>query len=193
MLALFGLAAASPVLATAALAVALTSPGPILFRHERIGRRGRRFRLLKFRTMRQGATGIEITAADDARITKVGQVLRRTKLDELPQLWNLLRGDMSFVGPRPEVPRYVDPQDPRWREILSVRPGLTDPATLRFRDEEVLMASVSGDRERYYREVVLPAKLDASIAYLHERTWKTDLGVLLRTARRLPRSGSRPS
>ena len=171
--------------AAAALAVALTSPGPILFRHERIGLRGRRFRLLKFRTMRQGATGLEVTAADDGRITRVGRLLRRTKLDELPQLWNLLRGDMSFVGPRPEVPRYVQLQDPRWREILSFRPGLTDPATLRFRDEEVLMASVSTDRDRYYREVILPAKLDASIAYLRERTWKTDLGVLFRTARRL--------
>jgi lipopolysaccharide/colanic/teichoic acid biosynthesis glycosyltransferase len=190
-LALFGLAAASPVLAAAALAVALTSPGPILFRHERIGRRGRRFRLLKFRTMRHGATGLEISAADDVRITPVGRVLRRIKLDELPQLWNVVRGDMSLVGPRPEVPKYVDANDPLWADVLSVRPGLTDPATLRYRHEERLLASVSGDRDRHYREIVLPAKLRESVAYLRRRSWRSDLYVLFGTLRKVTRTEER--
>jgi lipopolysaccharide/colanic/teichoic acid biosynthesis glycosyltransferase len=190
-LALFGLAGASPVLAAAALAVALTSPGPILFRHERIGRRGRRFRLLKFRTMRHGATGLEISAADDVRITPVGRVLRRIKLDELPQLWNVVRGDMSLVGPRPEVPKYVDANDPLWADVLSVRPGLTDPATLRYRHEERLLASVSGDRDRHYREIVLPAKLRESVAYLRRRSWRSDLYVLFGTLRKVTRTEER--
>jgi lipopolysaccharide/colanic/teichoic acid biosynthesis glycosyltransferase len=189
--ALFGLAGASPVLAAAALAVALTSPGPILFRHERIGRRGRRFRLLKFRTMRHGATGLEISAADDVRITPVGRVLRRIKLDELPQLWNVVRGDMSLVGPRPEVPKYVDANDPLWADVLSVRPGLTDPATLRYRHEERLLASVSGDRDRHYREIVLPAKLRESVAYLRRRSWRSDLYVLFGTLRKVTRTEER--
>jgi lipopolysaccharide/colanic/teichoic acid biosynthesis glycosyltransferase len=188
VLAFAGLAATAPLLAVSALAVALSSRGPVLFRHERVGRRGRRFRLLKFRTMRYGATGLEISAADDVRITPVGRVLRRIKLDELPQLWNVVRGEMSLVGPRPEVPRYVDANDPLWAEVLSVRPGLTDPATLRYRHEERLLASVSGDRDRHYREVVLPAKLRQSLAYLRRRSWRTDLSVLLATFRKVTRT-----
>jgi lipopolysaccharide/colanic/teichoic acid biosynthesis glycosyltransferase len=187
-LALAGLVSAAPLLAASALAVALSSRGPVLFRHERVGWRGRRFRLLKFRTMRHGATGLEISAADDVRITPVGRLLRRLKLDELPQLWNVVRGDMSLVGPRPEVPRYVDANDPLWAEVLSVRPGLTDPATLRYRHEERLLASVSGDRDRHYREVVLPAKLRESLAYLRRRGWRTDLYVLFGTLRNVSRA-----
>ena len=190
-LALAGLVATAPLLALSALAVALSSRGPVLFHHERVGWRGRHFRLLKFRTMRHGATGLEISAADDARITPVGRVLRRIKLDELPQLWNVIRGDMSLVGPRPEVPRYVDVDDPLWAEVLSVRPGLTDPATLRYRDEERLLASVSGDRDRHYREVVLPAKLRESLAYLRRRSWRTDLYVLFGTLRKVTRTEER--
>jgi lipopolysaccharide/colanic/teichoic acid biosynthesis glycosyltransferase len=191
VLAFAGLVATAPLLAVSALAVALSSRGPVLFHHERVGRSGRRFRLLKFRTMRHGTTGLEISAADDVRITPVGRVLRRTKLDELPQLWNVVRGDMSLVGPRPEVPRYVDANDPLWAEVLDVRPGLTDPATLRYRHEERLLASVSGDRDRHYRDVVLPAKLRESLAYLRRRSWRTDLSVLLATFRKVARPNER--
>ena len=141
--------------------------------------------------MQHGATGLEISAADDVRITPIGRVLRRLKLDELPQLWNVIRGDMSLVGPRPEVPRYVDANDPLWTEVLRVRPGLTDPATLRYRDEERLLAAVSGDRDRHYREVVLPAKLRESLAYLRRRSWRTDLSVLLGTIRKVTRTKER--
>jgi lipopolysaccharide/colanic/teichoic acid biosynthesis glycosyltransferase len=141
--------------------------------------------------MRHGAIGLEISAADDVRITPVGRVLRRIKLDELPQLWNVVRGDMSLVGPRPEVPRYVDASDPLWEEVLSVRPGLADPATLRYRDEERLLASVSGDRDRHYREVVLPAKLLDSLAYLRRRSWRTDLSVLFGILRAVTRTEQR--
>jgi lipopolysaccharide/colanic/teichoic acid biosynthesis glycosyltransferase len=187
-LAFAGLVAMAPLLAVSALAVVLSSRGPVLFHHERVGWRGLRFRLLKFRTMRHGATGLEISAADDARITPVGRVLRRIKLDELPQLWNVVRGDMSLVGPRPEVPKYVDANDPLWAEVLSVRPGLTDPATLRYRHEERLLASVSGDRDRHYREIVLPAKLRESVAYLRRRSWRSDLYVLFGTLRKVTRT-----
>ena len=190
-LALAGLIAAAPWLAVSALAVALSSRGPVHFHHERVGRSGRRFRLLKFRTMRHGTTGLEISAADDVRITPVGRVLRRMKLDELPQLWNVVRGDMSLVGPRPEVPRYVDANDPLWAEVLDVRPGLTDPATLRYRHEERILASVTGDRDRHYRDVVLPAKLRESLAYLRRRSWRTDLSVLLATFRKVTRASER--
>jgi lipopolysaccharide/colanic/teichoic acid biosynthesis glycosyltransferase len=184
-LAFTGLVATAPLLAVTALAVALSSRGPVLFHHERVGWRAQRFRLIKFRTMRHGTTGLEISAADDVRITPVGRLLRRIKLDELPQLWNVVRGDMSLVGPRPEVPRYVDANDPLWAEVLAVRPGLTDPATLKYRHEERLLASVSGDRDRHYREVVLPAKLEESLAYLRRRSWRTDLSVLLATFRKV--------
>lgn len=179
-----GLVVALPFLAVAAGAIWLTSPGPALFRQERVGRFGRPFFLLKLRTMRAG-DGPQVTASGDPRVTAVGRFLRKTKLDELPQLWNVLRGEMSLVGPRPEMARYVDLQDPRWMHVLSVRPGLSDPASIRYRDEERLLASVSGDRERYYREVLLPAKLEMSQAYLSQRTWKSDLAVLARTLGRL--------
>ena len=122
-----------------------------------------------------------MTARGDARITPVGRFLRATKLDELPELWNVFLGQMSFVGPRPEVERYVDLTDPLWREVLGARPGLTDPMTLSLRDEEALMAGVEGDRDRYYREALQPAKLRGYVEYLRRRTWKSDLGVIWRT------------
>jgi lipopolysaccharide/colanic/teichoic acid biosynthesis glycosyltransferase len=131
--------------------------------------------------MRVSRGGPEVTARGDARITPVGRFLRATKLDELPELWNVARGDMSFVGPRPEVARYVDLQDPLWQEVLMVRPGLTDPTTLSLRDEESLMAGVDGDPDRYYREALQPEKLRGYVDYLRRRTWKSDLGVIWRT------------
>jgi lipopolysaccharide/colanic/teichoic acid biosynthesis glycosyltransferase len=174
----------SPLLALIALAVALGSGLPILFRQERVGRGGVPFTLVKFRTMRNGPGGPGITAGDDRRITRVGRMLRRTKLDELPELWNVLRGDMSLVGPRPESPRYVS-DEPRWDRVLSVRPGLTDPTTLSLLDEEALLASVAGDREEFYIEQLLPKKLDGYLDYLDRRTWRTDLQVIRETVSRL--------
>jgi lipopolysaccharide/colanic/teichoic acid biosynthesis glycosyltransferase len=182
-LALAGLAAASPVLLAAAVLVAATSPGPVLFRQKRVGLGGRPFTLLKLRTMRVApaiADPSQLTASGDSRITPVGRWLRRFKLDELPQLWNVVRGDMSLVGPRPEVPRYVDAADPLWQSVLSARPGLTDPVTLRLRDEEALLALAAdtGDVEIFYRERLLPWKLRGYRDYLARRSWTSDLALL---------------
>lgn len=177
-----GLVALAPLLLLAAGAVALSSPGPVLFRQPRMGRGGQPFTLYKFRSMRVGGGGPQVTASGDRRVTAVGQVLRRTKIDELPELWNVVRGDMALVGPRPEVPAYVDLEDPRWRRVLAVRPGLTDPVTLELRNEEELLRRVgAGDAEFYVREL-LPYKLRGYLAYLERRTAWSDLGVLWRTA-----------
>jgi lipopolysaccharide/colanic/teichoic acid biosynthesis glycosyltransferase len=174
------LVVSSPVFLAAAVLVAATSPGPVLFRQRRAGLGGRPFTLLKLRTMRVAPEGSQLTASGDARITPVGRWLRRFKLDELPQLWNVVRGDMSLVGPRPEVPRYVDAADPLWQAVLSARPGLTDPVTLRLRDEEALLALAgdTGDMEGFYRERLLPWKLRGYRDYLAHRTWASDLAVL---------------
>lgn len=176
-----GLVVLSPLLAVAALAVAVSSKGGVFFRQTRVGRGGVPFVLYKLRTMRRGGAGPGFTAGDDPRVTAVGKLLRRTKLDELPSLANVLAGDMSFVGPRPEVPEYVDPDDPSWRRVLEARPGLTDPVTLRLRNEEELLAGVEGDRRRFYEEALLPFKLRGYAAYLERRTAWSDLAVLGRT------------
>jgi lipopolysaccharide/colanic/teichoic acid biosynthesis glycosyltransferase len=170
----------SPVLAAAALAVWLDSGSPILFRQERVGRGFVRFRILKFRTMR-GTGGPSITVAGDARVTRVGKFLRLAKLDEIPQFWNVLRGDMSIVGPRPEIPQYVELFKDRYREILEVRPGITDPASIRFRNEEEVL-SRSPDPLEEYTERVLPAKLDMAEEYVRTRSIAGDILIMLRTA-----------
>lgn len=185
LVALAAVLVAAPVIAAAGLLVKLTSSGPALFRQERVGRHGRHFRLYKMRTMRAARGGPLLTARHDSRITPVGRLLRRTKIDELPQFWNVLKGDMSLVGPRPEVPRYVDHEDLRWKEILQVRPGITDPVTLRLRDEEALLASVEGDPDVFYREKLQPLKLAGYVQYLRRRTVWTDFGVFLGTLARL--------
>src|SRR5262249_17896216 len=156
--------------------------GPVLFVQERVGRDGRSFGLLKIRTMVADATarGPGLTMAGDPRVTRVGAWLRRRKLDELPQLVNVVRGDMSLVGPRPELPRYVAGYSARERAVLRVRPGLTDPASLAFVDEAAVLARFD-DPERAYVAVVLPRKLSLSLAYLERRTLRSDLGVLART------------
>ena len=169
----------SPLLAAAALAVRLDSPGPALFRQVRVGRHGRPFEILKLRSM-CGAPGPAITAGGDPRVTRAGRFLRRTKLDELPQLWNVLRGDMSLVGPRPEVPRFVARFPEDYARILSVRPGLTDLAALEFRDEEALLAGAR-EPELAYVEAVLPAKLRLYHRYLDERSLATDVSLIART------------
>lgn len=180
-----GLLVCAPLLAVCAIGVRLDSPGPVLFRQERVGRRGRRFLILKLRTMRSrpvpGAS--QVTAADDPRITRFGAWLRRTKLDELPQLWNVLRGDMSLVGPRPEVPRFVACYPAEARDVvLSVRPGITDPASLRFRNEAELLAG-SSDPERDYVERILPQKIAAYVEYVRGRSLLGDLRIIAATLR----------
>jgi lipopolysaccharide/colanic/teichoic acid biosynthesis glycosyltransferase len=149
----------------------------------RVGRGKKPIRVAKFRTMVVDAErrGPVVTAARDPRITRVGALLRKAKLDELPQLWNILRGEMSIVGPRPEVPRYVEKYRPEWQKLLSVRPGLTDLASLTFRDEESLLA-LAHDRERAYTEVVMPMKLELALRGVEQRNVLFDLAVIARTA-----------
>lgn len=169
-----------PVLLAAALWIKLDSPGPVLFRQVRVGRHGVPFTIHKFRTMRT-APGAQITVGEDPRITRAGRLLRASKLDELPQLWDVLRGVMSLVGPRPEVPRYVARYPAELREVvLSVRPGITDPASLRFRNESELLAQAT-DPEREYVEVVLPAKLQLAADYVRSATLLGDLRLIFAT------------
>jgi lipopolysaccharide/colanic/teichoic acid biosynthesis glycosyltransferase len=186
----------SPLLMLLAAAVRLSSPGPAFFRQKRVGRGGRNFTLVKLRTMRQatpGAAGSYVTASGDPRITRLGRFLRATKLDELPQLLNVLRGELSFVGPRPEVPSLVDLGDPRWQRVLEARPGLTDPVTLRLRNEEELLARAP-DRESFYRRSLQPWKLAGYIEYLERRSPFSDLWLLGQTltAIALPRTAAPP-
>jgi lipopolysaccharide/colanic/teichoic acid biosynthesis glycosyltransferase len=171
-----------------ALAIRLDSPGPVFFRQTRVGRGGRLFRIHKFRTMRPDTEGLgQLTVGADARITRVGAFLRAHRLDELPQLIDVLRGDMSLVGPRPEVPRYVAVYPAALRDrVLAVRPGITDPASLQFRDEAALLAAAA-DPEREYVEVILPAKLAAAAAYADRASLWTDLTVVLRSLKVLLR------
>jgi lipopolysaccharide/colanic/teichoic acid biosynthesis glycosyltransferase len=178
---LLALVVLSPVLIAAAVAVRVASGSPILYRGERVGRHGRHFLLLKFRTMTVEADGPAFTIAADPRVTRVGRVLRRSKVDELPQLVNVLRGDMSLVGPRPEDSRFVACYTRQQRQVLAIRPGLTSPAAVRYRDEEALLAAAA-DPEAYYVGHVLPAKLALDLAYVRRAPSVVyDLVVLWRT------------
>jgi lipopolysaccharide/colanic/teichoic acid biosynthesis glycosyltransferase len=185
LLAILGLLVLSPLLLVLAMAVLLSSGPPVLFLHVRAGRGGSLFRLYKFRTMRRGSeSGLPITASGDSRVTLVGRFLRATKLDELPQLLNVIKGEMSLVGPRPEVPRYVEAYTTSQRAVLDARPGLTDPATVLFRDEEWLLGRVDGaQREAYYLKEILPRKLAMNLDYLNRASLPYDLLLLLKTAR----------
>jgi lipopolysaccharide/colanic/teichoic acid biosynthesis glycosyltransferase len=177
----------APLLAVIAVAIRCDTPGPVLFRQERVGRGGRNFRIHKFRTMvvDAAARGPQLTVGDDARITRTGRFLRRTKLDELPQLLDVLLGDMSLVGPRPELPCYVALYPAGLRDrVLAVRPGITDPVSLAFADESALLARAA-DPEREYIEVILPRKLSAAADYAEHATLATDLMVMARTLRLL--------
>ena len=160
-----GLLVLSPVLLVCALLVGLTSPGGVLFRQERIGKDGVPFTIYKFRSMRKDNAGLKISTSRDTRITSVGRVLRKTKLDELPQLWNVLKGDMSFVGPRPEVREYTDLYTPEQRQVLMVRPGITGLASIRYRNENELLTA-SSDPNRTYIDEVMPAKLALDLKYI---------------------------
>ncbi len=176
-----GLLLLAPLLAALALWVKLDSPGPACYRQERVGRHGVPFHIHKLRTMFTGAQGLPLTVGADARITRAGRMLRRTRLDELPQLWDVLRGKMSLVGPRPEVPRYVAHYPEALRaQVLAVRPGITDPAALAFIDEAELLAGAA-DAEAEYIRRVLPRKLAAQAAYAEHATLASDLGILART------------
>jgi len=181
---LVGLVVLSPVLVVIALAVRLTSPGPVLYKARRVGRDGREFRLLKFRTMVMEAdrVGPGITVDKDPRITRVGRWLRSHRLDELPQLWNVLAGDMSLVGPRPEDPRYVAHYTPEQRRVLAARPGITGPAQITFRNEAERLRHAADPEATYIREI-MPAKLTTDLAYLQQRTVWSDLALLFGTLR----------
>jgi lipopolysaccharide/colanic/teichoic acid biosynthesis glycosyltransferase len=171
-----------PLMLVAALAVLVTDGRPVLYRAERVGRGGRSFQVVKFRTMAVGAPGPAVTGGADPRITSAGRVLRRTKLDELPQLVNVLRGDMDLVGPRPEDPRFVALYNPQQRAVLEVRPGITSPAAVRYRHEESLLAA-AGDRcDDVYVAEIMPAKLAIDLEYVRHPSLATDLAVLWRTA-----------
>jgi lipopolysaccharide/colanic/teichoic acid biosynthesis glycosyltransferase len=169
-----------PVLAACLLAVGLFDGRPALFVQDRVGRGGRVFRIFKFRTMRR-EPGCDVTVAGDPRVTALGRWLRRYKLDELPQLWNVLRGDMSFVGPRPEIPAYVGRAAKAFRAVLSVRPGLTDWSSLIFRDEEDILASHAGEAD-FYERVLLPRKLALARVYVRRCSLLLDLRLILTTA-----------
>ena len=176
-----GLILLSPVLLGVSVAIWAHDRGPVFFRQERVGRNGRIFRIHKFRSMKVSNSGSLVTSADDDRITPLGHVLRRTKLDELPQLIDVLWGDMSVVGPRPEVPRYVELWgDEAREEILSIRPGISDPAAIAFRHEQEELAAAE-DPERHYVEVILPKKVQMYRDYVRNRTFLGDLGIILRT------------
>jgi len=182
----------SPALVAVAIAVRLGSPGPVLFRQRRAGLDGRPFMLLKFRTMRDGAGGPGITSAGDARVTPVGVWLRRWKLDELPQLVNVLRGEMTLLGPRPEIPELLACLGPLGREYAAVTPGLADAATLTFLDEAELLAGAT-DPERRYVETILPEKARQSVAYARRRTFGSDARLLWALARRVAGVPPKPS
>jgi lipopolysaccharide/colanic/teichoic acid biosynthesis glycosyltransferase len=207
LLALVLLVVLGPLILVLAVAVRLTSRGPAFHRATRV-RPGGTFTLYKLRSMRVGAevSGPGITARGDSRITRIGRVLRRTKLDELPQLWNVVRGDMALVGPRPEDPRYVDLDDPLHARVFSAVPGITGPTALAYREEETILADAArelarthgradatpDDVDRAYREVVLPAKLASDAGYLSARSTRTDLALLGMTIGQVLRRTDRP-
>jgi lipopolysaccharide/colanic/teichoic acid biosynthesis glycosyltransferase len=176
-----GLLLISPIFAVVGLLVKVDSPGPVFFRGKRVGKGGKLFHVYKFRTMVADAAkrGPGITSAGDTRVTRVGRFLRRTKLDELPQLINVLKGDMSLVGPRPEDPRYVATYTLEQQRVLDVRPGITSPASLRFRHEEELLEGE--DWEDTYREEILPTKLRIELDYLERRWIAKDLNIIICT------------
>jgi lipopolysaccharide/colanic/teichoic acid biosynthesis glycosyltransferase len=176
-----GLIVLSPIFLAVALVIKLTSPGPVFYGARRVGKDGAEFKLYKFRSMVADADrhGPAITAAADSRITPIGARLRQSKLDELPQLINVIRGEMSLVGPRPEDPRYVAYYSPVQRQVLRVPPGITSPASLQFRGESSLLTGK--DWEQVYRQQLMPRKLEIELEYLAHRNTLTDLGVILKT------------
>lgn len=179
---LIGLVILCPLLLLLAIIIKIDSNGPVFFTQVRIGREGREFKIFKFRTMVVDAEkqGMQITVGKDKRITKSGHFLRKTKLDELPQLINVIKGDMSFVGPRPEVPKYVALYDKQQRKILKVRPGITDLASIEYRDENTLLGK-SNNPEGTYIEEIMPRKINLNIEYLSKMSVVYDIQLILKT------------
>jgi lipopolysaccharide/colanic/teichoic acid biosynthesis glycosyltransferase len=181
LIAVLGLLVLWPVFLVIAALIKLTSPGPVFHRAGRVGKGGRLFTLYKFRSMSVNAAhvGPGITRAGDPRITPLGHRLRQWKLDELPQLWNVLKGEMSLIGPRPEDPRYVARYTPEHRRVLTVRPGLTSPASLRYRHEAALLQGENWEQQ--YLTQVMPDKLRIELDYLEHRSWVSDVQILWQT------------
>jgi len=181
VMSLFGLLILSPFLLLVALAIILDSGMPVIFTQERVGRGGALFSIYKFRSMavKQDDT-VSLDLGDTSRVTRIGKWLRKTKIDELPQLWNVLKGDMSLVGPRPEVQKWVDANPGRWKVILSLRPGITDNASIEFRNEEAYLAA-SSDAEATYREEIVPKKLALYEDYVHNHSFWGDIRIILKT------------
>lgn len=179
---LIGIIIISPILLVISILIKLGSKGPILFKQIRVGKNGKPFKIFKFRTMVVDAEkkGMQITVGRDSRITKSGHVLRKTKLDELPQLFNVLTGEMSFVGPRPEVPRYVEMYDENQKNILKVRPGITDLASIEYRNENDILAK-SSDPEATYINEIMPKKIELNIEYLKNMSVLYDIKLIIRT------------
>jgi len=170
-----------PITAIIAIAVKLSSAGPVIFKQERVGLNRRSFTLYKFRSMRVvKESSRELTVGDDPRVTAIGRILRYVKLDELPQFLNVLRGDMTLIGPRPEVPRYVERYSDEMLRIFDYKPGLTDPASIKYRNEPELLAD-SEDPEKLYIDTILPEKINMSLEYQSHRNCLTDAGVIMRT------------
>ena len=179
-----GFAVLSPFFVAISILIRLDSPGPVFFRQERIGRRFRPFIIYKFRTMRfhPKPVGLQITAGGDSRITRIGRLLRNTKIDEWPQLINVLQGHMSLVGPRPEVRKYVEWYKEDYEKILSVRPGITDVSSITFRNEENVLQGID-DPEQYYVHVLLPKKIRLAQEYIQRASFSYDLKLIFKTLR----------
>jgi lipopolysaccharide/colanic/teichoic acid biosynthesis glycosyltransferase len=171
-----------PLFAIVGIIIKCTSPGPVLYWQDRVGRGGRIFKIAKFRSMVVGADkkGLGITISGDARVTRVGVFLRKSKIDEFPQLWNVLNGEMSLVGPRPELSQYVSAYTPEQRLVLQVRPGITDPASIRYRHEEAVLAT-SQNPDEFYRDVILPDKLTINLQYIREISVYSDIKCVIHT------------
>lgn len=181
VMALIGLFALWPVLLGVAVMIHFKMPGgPVIFKQKRVGRNGNLFTMYKFRSMTIGHGGSSVSVAGESRITPLGAKLRHYKLDELPELWNVLIGDMSFVGPRPDVPGYADQLKGKDRDVLKLRPGITGPASLKYRDEEDLLAKQS-DPQKYNDEVIFPDKVRINLYYLHHYSFIKDIEMIICT------------
>lgn len=181
LMALIGLLVLWPVLLVVAVLIRVKMPGgPVIFKQKRVGRNGKLFTMYKFRSMTVGHGGSSISVAGESRITPLGAKLRHYKLDELPELWNVLTGDMSFVGPRPDVPGYADQLRGDEREVLKLRPGITGPASLKYRDEEDLLA-LQPDPQKYNDEVIFPDKVRINLYYLHHDSFVKDIEMIFCT------------
>lgn len=180
-MALVGLLVLWPVLLVVAILIRVKMPGgPVIFKQKRVGRNGSLFTMYKFRSMTVGHGGSSVSVAGESRITPLGAKLRHYKLDELPELWNVLIGDMSFVGPRPDVPGYADQLKGKEREVLKLRPGITGPASLKYRDEEDLLAE-QPDPQKYNDEVIFPDKVRINLYYLHHYSFIKDIEMIFCT------------